>query len=125
MAAIFEPGRNVTFTYEAAATAGSPLKLGAGDYTVTPATAATDLVIGQADQDVAAGAVAHAAIIGDGIREFATDAVIAVGAFVAPAAGGKVVAATKVPTIGVVVKASTSTEKTVHVIMSVPIPSGE
>ena len=117
---VFEPGRNVTFTYEAAATAGAPLKLGTGDYSVVPATAATDLVVGQAEQDVTEGRKAHVGLtVGNGIRRFTADGPIPVGAFVAPD-GATVTTASAAPVLGVVVKASTSEDTEVHVLVGVP-----
>jgi len=123
---VFEPGRNVTFTYEEAATAGAPLKLGTGDYTVVPATATTDLVVGQSEHDVLQGRKALVGLtVGNGIRRFATTEAIPVGAFVAPAGDGTVDTATGAPVIGVVVKASTPDDLTVHVLVGVPYLEGE
>ncbi len=122
---VFTPGHDVSFAYAADAMSGSPLKLGDADYSVTPATAATDLVIGQAEQDVTSGQLAHVGLtVGHGIRRYTTDAVIPVGAFVAPAGDGKVATATSAPAIGLVVKASTDTDHEVHVLVGVPYTTG-
>ncbi|MDR0285763.1 MAG: hypothetical protein LBI33_12885 [Propionibacteriaceae bacterium] len=122
---VFEPGRTITFTFEAAATAGASLKLGAADYSVVPATTVTDLVIGQAEHDVSEGRRAAVGMTtGHGVRRYQTTTPIPVGTFVGPAGGGTVTPVTTGPAIGVVVKASTTTDPTVHVLVGVPFTEG-
>ena len=110
----FKPGQTVTFTATAAIAGGQLVEV-SGDRSVAPAGAASTKVVGVAGFDAESGDLVTVHI--GGVQHIAsTAAVIAAGAVVQAAAGGKIVAGTTAP-IGIALTAVPAAGGDVQVLM--------
>lgn len=110
---LFAPGAAVTCEAETAVVAGRVVAI-TGNRQVSTAAANSDAVFGVAATDAAAGS--DVLVLRGGIQVLTASAVIAAGARVAAAEGGRVATATE-HTIGLALTASTAANQTVQIAL--------